>query len=284
MTRKTRRSRRVAAPFPWFGGKARLMRRLIPHIPNHVRYVSVFGGSGSDIFNKPRSVEEVFNDLHRDIVNFYRVLRDGKARRKLGFMVQNTPHSRQQYAECLKILQSQSGDPLTRAWAFLTASNSGFSGGDPAIATSGGFRISCNRRNWDSCVHHIERVARRFRTVVLEHQAWQDILQRYESADTFFYLDPPYLPSTRRNRRLYSHEMTEQHHVELLERLQLIQGTAMVSGYRSNLYERYFADWRCLEFDVRCTVSGRSSDRTEVIWMNYHKDGTHLSINKGTKE
>ncbi|MCB9926288.1 MAG: DNA adenine methylase [Planctomycetaceae bacterium] len=279
MKKRRRTSKRPTAPFRWAGGKAHLMPRLIPHIANHIRYVSVFGGAGSDLFNKPRSKVEVFNDIHGDIVNFFRLLRNDKKRKQLCFMLQHTPLSRVEFVNCLAVLQSNESDPLERAWAFLTSSLLGFSGIDPGIASAGNFCRTFKRRSWENSFLHIERVAQRFHAVALESLPWQDILRCHDGPDTFFYLDPPYLPETRVSKKLYKHEMTVHQHVELLETLQAIKGMAMVSGYPSKLYEAYFASWRRVEFMTRCYMASHTKkkpDRTEVIWMNYGKDGRRL--------
>ena len=39
-------------PFSWPGSKTMLMPQILPFIPSHERYVSVFGGSACDIYWK----------------------------------------------------------------------------------------------------------------------------------------------------------------------------------------------------------------------------------------
>ncbi len=85
--------------------------------------------------------------------------------------------------------------------------------------------------------------------------------------DEFVYLDPPYLSYTRRSGRApYRIDYSEEQHTALLKVLTTIPCNAMISGYRSSLYERYLADWRKQSFIVR-TRSGAETE--EFIWMNY---------------
>ena len=67
--------------FRWAGSKARMMPKLIPLMPYHNLYVSLFGGSAADILYKWMSKVEVYNDLNKDVVNCFRVLRSDKLRR-----------------------------------------------------------------------------------------------------------------------------------------------------------------------------------------------------------
>ena len=88
----------------WVGSKLRLMRKFIPLFPNHRRYVSVFGGSGADIIGKSRSHEEVYNDLSKDLVNYYYVIRDDLLRKQLCRRFNMTPYSRYQFSQCVDLV------------------------------------------------------------------------------------------------------------------------------------------------------------------------------------
>jgi len=59
----------------WPGGKAKLTKYLLPHIPEHNCYVEVFGGGLALMLAKPRSKMEVANDFNHDLVSFYRVVK-----------------------------------------------------------------------------------------------------------------------------------------------------------------------------------------------------------------
>ena len=80
------------------------------------------------------------------------------------------------------------------------------------------------------------------------------------------YADPPYLGSTRKGRRRYAYElMTETEHIELLRILTSLPAMVMISGYRSELYDRTLRDWRRVEI-ASMTHGG---PRWESVWMNY---------------
>ena len=66
----------IRAPFPWFGGKGnpRIKKAILAALPPHTRYVEPFGGGGSILMAKTPVEVEVYNDVDRGMLNFFRVL------------------------------------------------------------------------------------------------------------------------------------------------------------------------------------------------------------------
>ena len=68
----------ILAMLPWVGGKQALFKTIIKRFPSDYRrrmYVEVFGGGGTMLLNKDRSVKEIFNDANGNLINLYRVVR-----------------------------------------------------------------------------------------------------------------------------------------------------------------------------------------------------------------
>ncbi len=80
----------------------------------------------------------------------------------------------------------------------------------------------------------------------------------------FVYCDPPYLAETRASGKRYRHELTDEDHQRLLAILAYLPCLAMLSGYRSALYE--LLGWRRLDFPA---VTRGGWKATESLWMNY---------------
>lgn len=82
---------------------------------------------------------------------------------------------------------------------------------------------------------------------------------------TLFYIDPPYVHSTRMCRHdNYQHEMTDLQHQCLTSQLSTIKGMAIVSGYRSDLYDESFQGWKRVDKKAR-TLAGYA---TECLWLS----------------
>lgn len=85
------------------------------------------------------------------------------------------------------------------------------------------------------------------------------------SGDEVVYCDPPYLPSTRRQARVYTHDYTERDHLRLLEALRNIRCRIVVSGYSSELYDALLRDWSTRTFWAKA----HDSLRLEKLWYNF---------------
>lgn len=81
----------------------------------------------------------------------------------------------------------------------------------------------------------------------------------------FIYLDPPYLPTTRRRSTIYRHEYTCVDHEALLGVITNIPCPVMISGYRSDLYTQRLEGWHELSF----RTGSHGCERLESVWLNY---------------
>jgi len=97
------------------------------------------------------------------------------------------------------------------------------------------------------------------------------------------YSDPPYLPSTRRRRRVYRCDYNEADHVALLDALRELPCPVMLSGYPNDLYDGILAGWRRVEF----AGPTQTGNRTEALWMNFEQPITlhdHAHIGRDFRE
>jgi len=261
-------------PIRWYGGKKRLLPILLELIPPHKCYVEVFGGSGALLFSKKPSPVEVYNDINKDIVHFFKVLRNPEQAKKLKELCELTPYARDEYVEC-KTTYEKTTDPIERARQFFVLTkqsfNSMFAVGWTASATRNdaiGFRNS---------IKTFTDVAKRLETVNIDNKDFLEIIDTYERPETLFYLDPPYLHDTRVSKNRYKHEMTTAQHESLLKRIADSPAKIILSGYESDLYDQYLKGWKCIKKELTCNASpltkkhgkdNKRPKRTEIIWIN----------------
>ena len=112
---------------------------------------------------------------------------------------------------------------------------------------------------------HLVSVCQRLAGVIIENRDGLDVIRAQDSDSTLFFVDPPYLPSTR-TKTGYRCELSEDQHVALLERLLSIKGRAMVAGYPSELYDDMLRGWKRIERQHHAHGSRRQ--RTEVLWIS----------------
>ena len=93
-------------------GKFGLVATHLACMPPHIHYVSVFGGTCPDIFCKPHSALETYNDKSQNLHSIFQCLQDDGKYRRLLKRFANTAEGRQQFADCLALLRSNERDPV----------------------------------------------------------------------------------------------------------------------------------------------------------------------------
>lgn len=252
----------------YHGGKWLLAPWVLTHFPPHKIYVEPYGGAASVLLQKERSFTEVYNDLDDDVVNVFRAVRDhGEELRDL---LRDTPYARAEYLAAYE----PAGDSVERARRVVLRSFMGF--GSDSIRRSNGFRKRSDAsgttpaHDWRNFADALDYSIERLRGVVIENRDALKIIQDHDGPDTLFYVDPPYVRSTRRAKG-YKHEMTDADHERLSEALHACVGTVVLSGYHSPLYDRLYADWHREEL---AALADGARPRTEVIWTNRERAGT----------
>lgn len=270
-------SKPVDAPIAWYGGKKKMAGWLIERFPEHVRYVEPFGGAGHVLFTKPPSVFEVFNDLDNRIVNFYRVVRDPDSFKRLQFILELSPHAREEFDDAMDT--SLCEDPVENARRFLVLMRQARGGLGMTAATKSAWAVSKRIRRkmpeavskFLTAIDGLPDVHERLRHVTIECLPALQVIEKYDGPDTFFYVDPTYVAETRHGKKAatYLHEMTREDHEALLDLLLTVKGKAMISGYASDLYDSRLAGWRREELVTTAHVANSGQRRVEVIWMNF---------------
>lgn len=250
------------------GAKWRDADWVVRHFPPHARYVEPFCGSAGVFFNKSPARHEVLNDIESDLVSFFRVLRDEPSE----FMrrLELTPWSREEYQASSEA--PGPSDRVDRALRFYVRAWQGH-GNKGLLCGGSGWRhagvASVDNRStsiiWKQLPSRIAAVVDRLRDAEIENIPALDIIRRYDTPETLLYIDPPYPMSTRNNRKLYRHEMTDADHIELLDALCAHQGMVVISSYESALYTARLRGWQCVRME---TLAEKAAVRTEVLWLN----------------
>jgi DNA adenine methylase len=274
--------RTLTPPLKYHGGKHYLAPAIVALMPTHTHYVEPYAGGLAVLLAKdPEGVSEVVNDIDGPLTNFWRVLQHRPSFALFRQKAETIPFS--------EALWNQAAEKLGRpceapgeicqacALAFFVHCRMSLAGRGKDFATLTRRRT---RRGMNeqasallSAVKGLPAVHRRLRRVVILSRDALDVIRQQDGPDTLFYLDPPYLLETRASKTVYSHEMTESQHFDLLDTLRQIKGKFLLSGYRSKMYDRNAAEhgWRRLDFELPNNAAGGKSKRrmTECVWLNY---------------
>ncbi len=259
--------------------------KLLKLIPPHRVYVEPFGGGASLLFAKKPSPVEVYNDLDSGVVNFFRVLRDPEKFERFHQLISLTPYSREEYNFCRETWE-KCEDDVERAYRWFVVARMSFSGwfesgwSFSVTKTARGMAGTCSR--WLGTIEGLPEACRRLMRVQIEHKDFRQIIKTYDTPDTLFYCDPPYVPDTRRDGS-YRHEMTLDDHKELVCILHDVKGMVLLSGYRHPVYEPLEqVGWRRHDYEMSCYAAGRTrgtgiqgkgaakkmQPRVESVWVN----------------
>ena len=229
----------VNSPFRWAGGKSRLRKQIVPLIPaDHSCYVELFSGAAWVLFAKSRSDVEVLNDVDDELITFFRVLRDKPEELLASFKWELAARSE---FERLSNLDSSKLTDIEGAHRFYYLIMAGWGGESnyPRFQTSISDGGHGNRLI--GALKHLEKrimpVYERLQTVIIENMHWKDCMDRYDSAKTVMYIDPPY-PGNGVN---YRHNMREwNQHKLLADRLAHAKCRWILSSYdRPEIHQLY---------------------------------------------
>jgi DNA adenine methylase len=210
------------SPFAWPGGKHALTKTLLELIPGHRIYVEVFAGSAKLLFAKPPSPREIMNDLNGEVVNFFRVAKHRPS--ALAEMFEREIIHAGRFRE---LLASDSQDELDRAARFAYLAWYSYGSKGEHFAGSSAKRCEAGKlRSLDRVDDLLRLASERLRNVLIEQRDFAEILTRYDSDGTYFYLDPPYVHFQPNGR--YD-ALSESRREELFELLAGLKGSFLMS-------------------------------------------------------
>ncbi|MFB8424761.1 DNA adenine methylase [Priestia megaterium] len=271
-----KRVKGIHSPILWFGGKYYLAKELISLMPKHHCYVEPFGGGGHVLTQKEPSKVEVYNDLDENLINFLLTLRS--SREKLLSALESLHTSRKLFNQWSK--EPLPEDSFERAvrWYYnlrhmLIPNNS---------EIRSGFRSGKKKSvavDFQNSVVRLQQFEKRLRTVNIEMLDFKDCIRRYDSEQTLFFIDPPYVG----RESMYKGGWTEDTHRELAELLRNIKGKALVTYYPDPLIDEIYKGWRRHEKEAYVGTVARGEGHkkkkeTELFLMNYDENHNKISF------
>jgi DNA adenine methylase len=268
-----RRRRKKLIAFGWYGGKFSHLNWLLPLLPKCHHYCEPYGGSAAVLLNREPSPIETYNDIDGEVVNFFRVLRDKKD--ELIEKIALTPFSREEFFYSVTPTKEEISD-LERARLFFIRARQARTG--LAQTASLGRWANCKNTSrsgmsgvvsrWLGSVDTLPEIADRLLRVQIENRPALEVITLYDSHVTLFYCDPPYPHEARGDSKAYYFEMCDDNHRSLAGTLNKIKGRAAISGYRCDLMDTLYKDWRRHDAPPKSCHSVKTT-RQEALWTNY---------------
>lgn len=176
---------------PWLGGKSKIAKQLVKRFSSieHKTYVEPFIGMGGVFLRKPfKSKVEVINDLNKDISNLFRVVKKHPDAliKELEFQLTSVDDFYR-----LRDIPADYLTDIEKAARFLFLQKLSYGG----QVVSRGFARRTHRRarfNIYSLQPLIHDLHKRLSTVIIDNLPYQQVIERYDTNKTLFYLDTPY--------------------------------------------------------------------------------------------
>lgn len=252
---------------PWPGGKSRLAPALFSlFCDEHRTYVEPFAGAAAMLFLRSEPAKhEVLNDINRDLVNLYRVVRHHLDELVRQFRWQLV--SRDEFERLLRSAPDTLTD-IQRAARFFYLQKTSFGakveGRSFGVDLRSPPRLNLLRLEEDLSEAHL-RLAR----VTIENLSWQECVARYDSPATFFFMDPPYWQTEG-----YGVAFGLEEYVRLADTMRTMQGRALLTVNDHPQMREVFAGFRTKRltttYTVGSTAASKRTARHELAIRSWH--------------
>lgn len=288
----------ISALAPWFGSKRTLAPRIVEALGPHRCYWEPFAGGMAVLFAKSVCTAETVNDLHGDLVNLARVVRDVKCGPELYRRVRLTLCGDEEFTDAKAAVHARTlpddaeheAPDVGRAESYLKwvwMGRNGAAGLEPS--NKGGFCVRWSGNGgspgvrWAGVVRSIAAWRRRLaRVTVLRRDAFEVIGEIKDEKGTAIYCDPPYLGKSDR----YTHDF-ETHdggglmgddHTRLARALHRFRKARVVVSYYAHprLAHLYPTEegWTHTEITVNRNMSNSSGTAAKAVEVLIGRGGT----------
>lgn len=264
----------MKTPITYYGGKQKMLKKILPLIPDHNLYCEPFVGGGAVFWGKPPSRVEVINDTNRELINFYDCVKNHFI--ELEQMIRISLHSRSLHHDAMVVNNNpHMFTPVKRAWAVWVLASQSYSSkldgtwGYDVGKASTSVKIANKREIFT------EEYAQRLQNVQIENTDALRIINSRDRVDSFFYCDPPYFNSDCGHYDGYSEEDFE----NLLKALSKLEGKFLLSSYPSAILTRYIKEygWSTKSFELTVSVANATRKpgkrKVEVLTANFNING-----------
>jgi len=246
----------LQAPYARLGGKSRLKKIVLGHFPKDyekMTYVEPFFGGGSVFYYKEPSVKEVINDLDKNMFTLMKGFKkyDGDQISK----DINGNHSR---AFFIKLRDFVPKNDYAKFIRVLLLTRLSFFGKMTSYSYLHDGNISSNFG---------DKFTTRLKDTIILNKDYKDVIKKYDSVNTFFYLDPPY--SMSEDAKYYDGQSIKI--TELYDIVKNIKGKFLISYDDDKATKELFKDFKIMRVKTSYTQTQHVDRRDvyEILISNY---------------
>lgn len=244
----------LRSPLRYPGGKNRVAKMLLEHMPPHTDYREIFAGGAALFFSKPRVKKNWLNDLHPGLCAFYRAVQ--KHFDQFAALCRQQDGSlRARFDEwaARRDLMDATGDEMLveRAVQYYFLNRTVWGGRvvyDPRRKSRLYFSNPSGWSNLEKKLAHLSAISEKLRGVKITCDGYQKCLAG-ATADTLIYADPPYFRESvgHITDRLYDKSFDYDCHRKLAALLKKTKAKVMVSYDDCPEIRELYKSWNIIE-------------------------------------
>lgn len=233
------------------GSKRRVLHKILPLIPKHKIYVEPFIGSASVLLGKPPSELEVINDLDKQLMKAYKLLKQATPA-----IINYMPDKSIESIQALVDKKTKNKNILLLQELYKRTAT---------------FQNQYNTKIYktnmqEDKLKNILQYTHRLKDVQLYSTDYKNLIHHFDSPETFFFLDPPY----ENSKGLYKNHLFD--FEQLSEILKSIKGKFLLTLNDSPTIRKIFKGFKIKKMLVP-SIGGINTvgtkDRKELIITNY---------------
>lgn len=245
---------KLSAPFGRVGGKSSLKSTIYAMYPkNFNSYIELFVGGGSLFFGYDwEGKKTIINDKDKELIQSYKTLKKGIKGDLKKYDITNL-ESLNNFAK------KHPTSELEKLVKFRIKSNNTF--GNKALEGAKIYKTTSPYLLLKKADQYKEKL----KNTTILNQDYKSVINKYDNAGAFFYLDPPY----EKSDKLYNYDVFN--YPELANKLKTIKGKFLLSTNDSKEIRDLFKGFKIRGVSVR----GKGNDsigvgmRKELIISNY---------------
>lgn len=251
----------MSAPFSVYGGKRYLATKLAPHVPKTKRYVEPFMGSAAIMFAKDPAPEEILTDVDPQKIFGMNFLKNVTDIQRQQLLKKNWNNSKEWF---LKVRDWKPDNDVDRFFRYMFLQWVSFGAMGKSWARSA-YEPGRAARYIEQ---RMPRFKERLKNVNIHLMDWKQSIQKFDSPDTFFYLDPPHIGTDNKNADHFKEPSAQ----ELFQVISRIRGKWMMSNADVPDLRKLFAKFNVMSIGIPTQVNQISSAprvRGELVISNF---------------
>jgi len=245
----------MKAPFCRQGSKYMLIKDILDVIPKHKIYCEPFAGSAIVFFNLPKAELSILNDLDEDVYERLKLLQKAP----LDITKYKNPRSISSIKETFDEPHRTIEDKIIY---YKIKSCNGFNS-QPITKSKEIYKPQYPYR----ITKDLEYYKNMLKGVQITNKDYYDVLKKYDSKDTFFFIDPPY-----EDTKKVFYENTNINYELLAEQLKKIKGLFLLTLNDSKNLQNIFKDFIIKKVKIPIKWKNQKNKyvyRYELFVMNY---------------